>query len=74
MAGKVFTGEEVAQHNTRESCWIIVHGEFGTHFWGVCVLAESIAHGRGYKQAYAQPYSGEGLLVISLWCAQGYLS
>ncbi|KIP11351.1 hypothetical protein PHLGIDRAFT_124991 [Phlebiopsis gigantea 11061_1 CR5-6] len=27
MAGKVFTGEEVAQHNTRESCWIIVHGK-----------------------------------------------
>lgn len=30
MTGKVFTGQEVAQHNTRESCWIIVHGEYGT--------------------------------------------
>ncbi|EAU91264.2 cytochrome b2 [Coprinopsis cinerea okayama7 len=24
---KVFTGEEVAKHNTRESCWIVVHGK-----------------------------------------------
>jgi len=23
---KVFSGKEVAQHNSRESCWIIVHG------------------------------------------------
>ncbi|THG97547.1 hypothetical protein EW026_g4478 [Hermanssonia centrifuga] len=24
---KVYSGKEVAQHNTRESCWIIVHGK-----------------------------------------------
>ncbi|EIN06546.1 hypothetical protein PUNSTDRAFT_121723 [Punctularia strigosozonata HHB-11173 SS5] len=24
---KVFSGKEVAQHNSRESCWIIVHGK-----------------------------------------------
>ena len=23
---KVYSGKEVAQHNNRESCWIIVHG------------------------------------------------
>jgi hypothetical protein len=25
-AGKLISGEEVAKHNRRESCWIIVHG------------------------------------------------
>ena len=25
-AGKLITGQEVAKHNSRESCWIIVHG------------------------------------------------
>ena len=25
---KVYSGKEIAQHNNRESCWIIVHGAF----------------------------------------------
>lgn len=25
--GKVFSGKDVAKHDSRESCWIIVHGE-----------------------------------------------
>ena len=25
--GKVYSGKDVAVHNSRESCWIIVHGE-----------------------------------------------
>jgi L-lactate dehydrogenase (cytochrome) len=24
--GRVFSGKDVARHNSRESCWIIVHG------------------------------------------------
>ena len=24
---KIYSGKEVAEHNTRQSCWIIVHGE-----------------------------------------------
>lgn len=27
MSAKVYSGKEVAEHNTRESCWIIVHGK-----------------------------------------------
>ncbi|TFK78350.1 cytochrome b5, partial [Polyporus arcularius HHB13444] len=26
-SGKLISGKEVAQHNSRESCWIIVHGK-----------------------------------------------
>lgn len=43
MTGKVFTGQEVAQHSSRESCWIIVHGEFRTRcevFAGIGGLQE----------------------------------
>ena len=25
--GKQMTGEEVAKHNSKESCWVIVHGK-----------------------------------------------
>ena len=28
MSTKVISGKAVAEHNSRESCWIIVHGEF----------------------------------------------
>ncbi|PCH36534.1 hypothetical protein WOLCODRAFT_140500 [Wolfiporia cocos MD-104 SS10] len=27
MAARTLTGKEIAEHNTRESCWIIVHGK-----------------------------------------------
>jgi L-lactate dehydrogenase (cytochrome) len=27
MATKYISGKSVAEHNSRESCWIIVHGE-----------------------------------------------
>ncbi|KDQ52808.1 hypothetical protein JAAARDRAFT_162334 [Jaapia argillacea MUCL 33604] len=27
MSGRTISGKEVAQHNSRESCWIIVHGK-----------------------------------------------
>lgn len=28
MSDKLISGAQVAEHNTRESCWIIVHGTF----------------------------------------------
>ena len=27
MSGGTISGKEVAKHNSRQSCWIIVHGE-----------------------------------------------
>ena len=30
--GKVYTGQEVAKHNSKESCWIIVHGRSSRSF------------------------------------------
>jgi hypothetical protein len=30
-AGALTSGEEVAKHNTRVSCWIIVHGAVGSY-------------------------------------------
>jgi cytochrome b involved in lipid metabolism len=37
MGGKALTGAEVAKHNSRDSCWIIVHGQPLHRNVGLCM-------------------------------------
>ena len=31
MSGKIYSGKEVAEHSSKDSCWIIVHGTESAH-------------------------------------------
>jgi hypothetical protein len=45
--GRIFSGKDVAIHNSRESCWIIVHGAYLTCWIGLLGLRIIELHSSG---------------------------
>lgn len=58
----LLTGQEVAKHNTRESCWIIVHGKAPT-VRGLSPATFEGAHGGGLQEMF--------MMSPSFWTVRG---